>query len=323
MKMRNKARILTSAALLMAFAQPSFAAHPASIEMTAPGPEGNLAGSLLQADNTQPLVLIIPGSGPTDRDGNSPLGITSASYLLLAEELAKQGVATLRIDKRGMFGSKAAIADPNKVAIGDYADDVHSWVKALQAKTGRKCLWVLGHSEGGLVALMAGQRPDEICGVIALSAAGRPMGVLLREQLNANPANAPILADAMRAISELESGRTIDVSAMHPALRSLFDPAVQGFLINQMALDPSKLAASLKLPLLIVQGDKDLQVTLTDAQALKAAQPKAQYVLIPGMTHALKHVDSDDVGANYATYANAAQPVDPGMAGAIVKFVRP
>jgi uncharacterized protein len=297
-------------------------ANAAPTEMTIPGPQGNLAGTLIQKSTKEPLVLIIPGSGPTDRDGNSPLGITSASYRLLAEGLAKQGVATLRIDKRGLFGSSAAIADGNAVTIDAYADDVRQWAKAIQAQTKRKCVWVLGHSEGGLVALKAAQLPDNICGVVAVSAPGRPLQVVLREQLAANPANASLLPDANRALDELSAGRNVDVSEMHPALKGLFAPTLQGFLINVFAQDPAKLASNVTVPMLILQGDKDLQVRMQDGVALAMAQPKALLLMVPGMTHALKHVDGDDAAANYATYTDPETPVEPVLVGAIVRFVK-
>jgi hypothetical protein len=83
------------------------AAAVAAVPMTTPGPQGPLAGSLLDAGKGAPVVLIIPGSGPTDRDGNNPLGITAAPYRLLAEALAAKRVSSVRIDKRGMFGSKS------------------------------------------------------------------------------------------------------------------------------------------------------------------------------------------------------------------------
>ena len=89
------------------------AAPPVERQLTAPGPLAPLAGTLLDAGKRAPVVIIIPGSGPTDRDGNQPLGVTSSSLRMLAQGLAARGVTTVRIDKRGMFGSKAAIANPN------------------------------------------------------------------------------------------------------------------------------------------------------------------------------------------------------------------
>jgi pimeloyl-ACP methyl ester carboxylesterase len=294
----------------------------ASTPITAPGPKGPLAGTFLDAGAETPVVLIIPGSGPTDRDGNNPMGITAAPYRLLAEALAAKGVSSVRIDKRGMFGSKEAVADPNAVTIADYANDTHNWVASIRKRTGASCVWVLGHSEGSLVALAAGQNPDGICGVISVSGAGRKLSDVMREQLRANPANAPVLDSALAALDALDHGRHVDTSAMHPALQRLFAPQVQDFLIDDFRYDPAKLAAALEVPLLIVQGERDIQVSTADARALAAAQPKAKLALIPKMNHVLKDVDSDDRAANVATYSDSSLPVDPAIVDAIADFVK-
>jgi uncharacterized protein len=128
--------------------------------------------------------------------------------------LVSKGVSTLRADKRGMFGSKAAIADANAVTIADYAADAHNWADALRKRTGAKCVWVLGHSEGGLVALTAGQQPEGICGLILVSTPGRKMSDVIREQLRANPANTLVLDPALKAIDSLEHGQRVDVTGM-------------------------------------------------------------------------------------------------------------
>ena len=298
------------------------AAAGSAVPMTAPGPRGPLAGTFEDAGKETPVVLIIPGSGPTDRDGNNPLGVTAAPYRLLAEALAAKGVSSVRIDKRGMFGSKAAIADPNKVTIGDYATDTHSWVAAIQKQTGAKCVWILGHSEGALVALAAAREPRGICGVILVSGAGRKLSDVIREQLKSNPANAPVLDQAMAALDKLDRGEHVDVTNMNPALLKLFAPQVQDYLIDMFKRDPAKLAASLKVPLLIVQGERDIQVSVTDAKDLAAAQPKAKLVLIPAMNHVLKDVASDDRAANMATYSDPALPVDATLVDTIAAFVK-
>jgi len=294
----------------------------AAIPLTAPGPQGPLSGTLLDAGAGTPVVLIIPGSGPTDRDGNNPLGVTAAPYRLLAEALAAKHVSTLRIDKRGMFGSKAAVSDPNKVTIADYAADTHNWIDAARKRTGASCVWVLGHSEGALIALAAAQQPAGICGVVTVAGAGRKLSDVIREQLRANPANAPVLDSATAALDALDRGEHVDVAAMHPALQKLFAPPVQDFLIDMFRHDPAKLAASLKVPLLIAQGERDIQVSTGDAKALAAAQPAAKLTHFPRMNHVLKDVDSDDRAANAATYADPSLPVDEGLVDAIVAFVK-
>jgi pimeloyl-ACP methyl ester carboxylesterase len=299
-----------------------FAAALTSSTVTAPGPEGPLEGTYIDAGKGAPVVVIIPGSGPTDRDGNNTIGLTPQSYKLLAESLAAKGVSTIRVDKRGMFGSKAAIPDPNKVTIADYAHDAHEWAKVAKAKTGASCAWLLGHSEGGLVALAAGQDKSDLCGIIAVSAMGRKFGTVLREQLRANPANAPILADAEKAIDELEAGRDVPAATMPPVLMSLFNPAVQPYLKDLMAKDSAALAASLDLPLLVLSGDLDIQTPVADAKALAAAQSKARLVIVKGVNHVLKSPDGTDRAANLATYTDAKRPVAPAVIDAIAVFVK-
>jgi len=296
-------------------------ATPIERPLTAPGPLAPLGATLLDAGKRAPVVVIIPGSGPTDRDGNSPLGVTASSYRLLAQGLAARGVTTVRIDKRGMFGSKAAIANPNAVTIADYAVDAHAWAKAARAATGARCVWLLGHSEGGLVALAAGQDRTDLCGIISVSAAGRRLGTIIREQLVANPANAPLIAPAYAALARLEARQRFNNADLPPALQPLFGEAIQLYMIDALAQDPARLAASLRLPLLIVQGDRDLQVTVTDAKALAAAQPKARLVVLPGVNHVLKNVATTDRAANIATYADPSLPVSPAVIDAIANFV--
>ena len=295
----------------------------AAAPITAPGPNGPLEGTYVNAGKQAPVVLIVPGSGPTDRDGNNPAGITAAPYRLLAEALAGRGVSTVRIDKRGLFGSKAAIADPNKVTIGDYATDVHSWIAAIRHETGAQCVWVLGHSEGALIALAAAQQPRDMCGVILVSGAGRKLSDVIREQLRSNPANSPVLDSATDALDKLERGEHVDVTNMNPALLGLFRPQVQDFLIDDFRHDPAKLASAVTLPMLIVQGERDIQVSVADAKALAAAQPKAKLVLVPAMNHVLKDVATDDRAANVATYADPSLPVDETLVDAIAGFVKP
>ena len=304
------------------FALSMAALAAAAISLAVPGPHGDLAGTFVDAGKRTPVVLIIPGSGPTDRDGNNPLGVTAAPYRLLADALAAKGISTLRADKRGMFGSKAAIPDPNAVTIGDYAADAHNWADTLRKRRGARCVWLLGHSEGGLVALVAGQEPEGICGLILVSAPGRRMSDLIREQLRANPANAPVLDSALKAIDSLERGQRVDVTGMHPALQGLFSPRIQGYLIDMFQRDPTKLAATVRLPVLVVQGERDLQVSTTDAKALASASAKAKLILLPRMNHVLKDVQNDDRASNLATYADPSLPIDPQLVDAIAHFVR-
>ena len=298
------------------------AGAPASAEeVTVAGPDGDLAGTLTMPQDGKPIVLIVPGSGPTDRDGNNLVGVTAAPYRLLAEGLAERGIGSLRIDKRGMFASKGAIADANNVTIGAYVEDVAAWSALAREKSGNDCVWLLGHSEGGIVSLAAANRLDGLCGVILAASPGRPLGVVLREQLHSNPANAPIWEQSDAAIDKLEKGERVDTSGMHPGLMPLFHPLVQGFLIDVMAHDPAKLLSTTDVPVLIIHGSKDLQIKRADADALVAAREITEMVEFPDMNHVLKDVEGDDPVANSAVYSAADTPLTPGLVDYIVGFM--
>jgi pimeloyl-ACP methyl ester carboxylesterase len=279
---------------------------------------GELHGTLLSAGERRPVVLIVPGSGPTDRDGNNPMGVKASSYRLLAEALAAEGISTVRVDKRGMFASRAA-GDPNAVTVEQYARDYRAWIDAIRAETGRKCVWLLGHSEGALMASAAAEGRKDVCGLILVAGMGRKLGDVLREQLRANPANAPLLDQAFAAIADLEAGRHADTSAMHPALLPLFAPAVQDFLISMMSVDPVELVRRARVETLIVQGATDLQITLEDARLLDKA-PKTRLRTIKGMNHILKEAPADRA-ANLATYSDPDLPLAPRLAGVIEDFI--
>ncbi|MGJ8560513.1 MAG: alpha/beta hydrolase [Litorimonas sp.] len=278
-----------------------------------------LAGTFRNGGTDAPVVLIVPGSGPTDRDGNNPMGVQAAPYRLLAEGLGDAGISTLRVDKRGLFSSAAA-GNANAVTVDIYAQDYLDWAARLRAETGRDCVYMLGHSEGGpMVSAAAAQDNSGICGLILVASPGRPLFDVLREQLRANPANAPVLDDALSAIDQLESGERVDVSAMHPALQGLFDPSVQNYLISAYGVDPAALVKTADLPTLVLQGDNDIQISVTDAERL--AGDHGQLVVLPGVNHVLKDAPTDQAG-NYATYANPDLPLGDGVVTAITDFIK-
>ncbi|CAN5146092.1 alpha/beta fold hydrolase [soil metagenome] len=299
-------------------------AAPTSTEVTLLSAPAALHGTLLMPGaSTSAVAVILPGSGPTDRDGNSAqAGVVASNLRMLAEGLADRGVATLRIDKRGIAASSAAGLDESALRFQAYAEDARAWAAEAAAQTGQPCAWLIGHSEGSLVALQAvqvapGQTPDDkICGVISLSGAGRPAGAVLREQLAAVP--EPLKTQAFAALSELEAGRTV---ADPPAqLAALFRPSVQPYLISWLPLDPAALAHAYAGPLLIGQGTTDIQVSMADAQALAAARPDATFARFEGANHLLKIAPADRA-ANIATYRDPALPLAAGVVDAVADFI--
>ena len=260
-------------------------AGPVATEVVLPSQPAPLHGTLLTPPDASAVAVILPGSGPTDRDGNSTLGVAASTYRLLAEGLADQGVATLRIDKRGVAASAAAGPAEADLRFDAYAADARAWAAEAATRAGKPCAWLIGHSEGALVALKAVQGGDDkICGLILLSGAGRPAGVVLREQLASLP--EPTKTQAFAALTALEAGRT--VADAPPALAALFRPSVQPYMISWLPLDPAALLAAYDGPVLIGQGTTDLQVSVPDAQGLAAADPRATLKLWDGVNHVLK-----------------------------------
>ncbi len=291
-------------------------------EISAPGPAGPLKGLLLTPDDrkARSVALIVPGSGPTDRDGNGPM-IKSATYRLLAEGLADHGIASVRIDKRGLFTSAGAVPDADAVSMEDYADDVHCWIDVIKRMIRADCVWLIGHSEGGLVSLMASAKPDSICGLVLLASPGRPPGDILREQMKRFAKTRAVLDQSLSAIAALEAGNRVDATDLDPALAPVFRVGVQGFLISFLAVQPDLLAQSYTGPMLILQGRRDLQVSEADADRLKKANHDAELVLLDNTNHVLKTVTTDDADANMATYVDPHLPLAPGVVEAVARFI--
>ncbi len=300
------------AAALALFLPATAMAEPVSIA----GPQGPLSAEMIAVKGADHAVVIVPGSGPVDRDGNSAVtGLHSDSTKLLAEGLAAEGIASLRIDKRGLHGSEKAIADPNDVTIAAYADDVRNWVH--RAGQLAPCVWIAGHSEGGLVALAAAtEPPDELCGLILMATPGRPVGQLLVKQLRANPANRPLMPQIEAIVADLEAGRMRAPETMAPELRPLFAPAVQGFMVDLFSHDPAAMARRWTGPALIIQGDADMQVRPENARRLADAMPQAEPVTLPGGTHMLK---ADVPGQPFATYTDPTLPLHGDLVPAVAK----
>ncbi|WP_313452235.1 serine aminopeptidase domain-containing protein [Brevundimonas sp.] len=308
--------------LSLAVALAALTTAPVSTEIVLPSQPAPLHGTLLTPPGASAVAVILPGSGPTDRDGNSPMGVAAGTYRLLAEGLADQGIATLRIDKRGIAASAAAGPAEADLRFDAYAADARAWAAEAAARAGKPCAWLIGHSEGALVALKAvagGDDPEssKVCGLILLAGAGRPAGVVLREQLTALP--DPLKTQAYDALTELEAGRT--VAEPPAALAALFRPSVQPYLISWLPLDPAMLLAAYDGPVFIGQGTTDIQVGVIDAQALAAADPDATLKLWDGVNHVLKTAPADRAG-NLATYADPDLPLAPGVTQDVAAFIR-
>jgi uncharacterized protein len=306
--------------LLFAVAAAAGAGNAKEEAVTLDTPTGKLAGSLLvpAAVGKMPVALIIAGSGPTDRDGNNPLiPGKNDSLKMLAQALADSGVASLRYDKRAIGASAAAGAKESDLRFDMYVDDAAAWIAKLKADARFGHVVIIGHSEGSFIGMLAAQRTKPAA-YVSLSGIADAAPVVLRKQFAGKL--PPDLAEANeRILGDLEHGKTVD--DVPPALAAFYRPSVQPYLISWFKYAPAKTIATLDMPVLIVQGDNDLQVGVEQAEALKAAQPQATLAIIPGMNHVLK-IAPTDRQQNVAAYGNPALPLAPQLVTALKSFLR-
>lgn len=250
-------------------------------------PSGTLHGTLTVPGEPArpPLVLLHPGSGPTDRDGASPLLPGQVGSLkLLAEALAARGVATLRVDKRGIGQSAAAAPTEAELRFGTYVDDAAGWLRQYAGDRRFCAVLAGGHSEGAQIAVRAAEA-GSAQGVVLLAGAGRPALAVVRAQLQPQlPAELYAQADA--ALTRIAAGEVGQPTP--PGLAALLRPSVQPYLASWLALDPAADLARWRGPALAVWGEADAQVSEADFTALAEARPGVQTLRVKGMDHVLK-----------------------------------
>jgi len=307
--------LLTLITMLPALAQ---AQRLQNLQMTVQVPDGRLHGSLLlpKTDAPVPVALLIAGSGPTDRDGNNPMG-RNDSLKRLAQALASSGIASLRYDKRGVGQSRALAPDESKLVVEDYVDDAVAWAKLLQADPRFSSVVLIGHSEGALIASLAEPTVNPAA-LITLAGSGRPIDTLVREQLQGRLPPS-LLATANYLIDKLKAGKIHQ--QIPEVLQVLFRPSVQPYLISLFRQDPAEAFAGTTAPALIIQGTHDIQVEPQDAVSLNRARADAELALIEGMGHVLR-ITSKEHAQQINTYNQPELPIARALPERISQFLR-
>jgi len=278
---------------------------------------GKIEGTLLLPSTSKkiPVVLIIAGSGPTDRNGNNPV-MTNNSLKMVADGLFENGFASVRYDKRGIGESKGAVVQESDLRFENYVEDAKSWVDLLNDDDRFSEIIILGHSEGSLIGMIASQK-EGVKKFVSIAGVGVPAGEILREQLKSQP--PVVLEQSLPIIEKLEKGETED--NVPQMLYSLFRPSVQPYLISWFKYDPRNEIAKLNIPVLILQGTTDIQVSVSDAEKLAKANESAEKHVIEGMNHILK-VAEIDRQKNIQTYSMPDLPLHEELINLITDFIK-
>jgi uncharacterized protein len=278
---------------------------------------GKIFGTLCTPKNLikGPVAIIIAGSGPTDRDGNNAAGLKTDAYKILAHKLAAFDIATVRYDKRGIAESSAAAKSEADMRFDDMVNDATDWIKMLKPDKRFSKIIIIGHSEGSLIGMMAAKdgKADKY---ISIAGIGESADKTLKRQLENMPQQGR--DTAYKIIDSLVAGKT--VTHIDPMLYAMFRPSVQPYIISWFKYDPSVEINKLTIPVLILQGTNDMQVTVDDAKKLSAADKNAKLVLLDNMNHVFRVVEGDKQ-ANLATYSMPDLPIDQDLVREINDFV--
>ncbi|HYN82953.1 MAG TPA: alpha/beta fold hydrolase [Gemmatimonadaceae bacterium] len=337
--MNNHEKILGAAAILFLAgcatrsAAPTDAVVPGAVVVTSAAPlamtqepvtlktaTGEISGTLVlpAAGTPVPVVLIIAGSGPTDRNGNSPaIPGANNSLRMLAEGLAARGIASVRYDKRGIAASRAAMTGEADLRFTHFIEDAAAWVKQLREDQRFSTVTIVGHSEGSLIGMVAA-RGAGADAYVSLEGTGRKAADILAEQLK--PQLPPELFAQTQAILDQLSSGTIP-NPPPTVLPMLFRPSVLPYLVSWFSYDPAVEIAKLEIPILVVQGTTDIQTSMEDAKLLASANSDARFVTIEGMNHILKEVSGDRV-AQMPKYGDSTLAVVPKLMDEIAVFVK-
>lgn len=297
------------------------ALHAGEEDITLNTPTGDIHGKLMypDCDAPCPVVIIIAGSGPTDMNGNTiGAGITNNSLLYLAQELVNNGIATVRYDKRGIGKSTAAGTKEEDLRFDHYIEDAAMWADKLAGDSRFSKVIIAGHSEGSLIGMVAAKRSKAVKGYISISGCGCPAYEILEKQMQAQPAQ--IQEESAAICKVLREGRTVEQVPFY--LAALYRQSVQPYLISWFAYNPAVEIAKLDIPVLILQGDKDIQVGVEEAEKLHAAHQASSMYVVKDMNHVLKQCSTNDRMAQLATYSDPKLPIKPELISHIVEFIR-
>jgi hypothetical protein len=303
-------------------AGPTCVDEPASSEeVSTQNAYGTIAGtlSLPKRCGKIPVVLIISGTGQTDRDANGPHGTyTTNAYLMLSDALVNDAkVAVLRYDDIGAGKSVSALPPHYQDFTFDLeVEDAGRWVQKLRADDRFSKVFLAGHSLGSLNGTLIAEH-ENIDGLISLEGPGRPIAQLLHDQVK-NQLTTDELAQFDTALAMLAQG---ELPGQLPGILGQAIPvSYQPYMASFLKYDPGAELEKLDVPSLIIHGDSDKDVPAIDAEVLHAANPASSLVDIPGMAHMLKQATST-AASQQAARTDPEVPLAVGLSPALSGFL--
>ncbi len=297
----------------VAITDPNIIETPVSVKILS----GSISGTLAMPKNVSgkiPVVIIIPGSGPVDRDGNSEkTNLATNTYKMMAEGLGKNGIASLRYDKRGV-GESVTTEKEENMRFDNGIDDAYTLINLLNEDKRFSKIILAGHSEGSLIGILAGTN-ENVKGFISIAGAGVPAEQILMEQMKSQP---DYFARGMRKVLDSLRRGKIDKN-VDAGLYAIARPSIQPYLMSWCRFDPAKEIKEVKAPILVIQGTTDLQVNVSNAEKLRKSKT-TNVLIINGMNHVLKEAPIDRE-QNLATYKQPDLPLKPELITGMVSFI--
>ncbi|WP_223270816.1 alpha/beta hydrolase [Subsaximicrobium wynnwilliamsii] len=266
-------------------------------------------------ETKQPLVIFVHGSGNVDRNGNQAGAPSSANYIKqLSDSLVSKNIAFYRYDKRSATASNVPFMMKD-MRFYAFTEDVNLAIAHFMDDTRFSSITLIGHSQGSLVAMLANH--EHVDKYISIAGPSTSIDKALIEQVRAR--NGDSLANLVVShFKELQD--TGSIAKVDPNLMVLFNKPTQPFMASWMAYDPSEELKKLEMPILILNGDKDLQVAVVDAETLHKAQPNSKLVIIKDMNHVLKTIVDDY--DNFISYTKPDFPLSSALVDAIAAFIK-
>lgn len=270
-----------------------------------------LPGTLTYLNHKSPLIIWISGSGNIDRNGNQASYNVKADYIKqFRDSINKKGISFFSYDKR--TANPENIKYKNDIVFEDFIDDAKTVIDHFRDDRRFSGIILIGHSQGSLVAMLASKNIDKY---ISLEGASDAIDKVLVQQIIRQ---SPIAGDTLRSeLNELRETGTIKY--INPYLRTLLPKQNLLFLKSWMEYDPAKEIKKISIPILIINGIKDTQVLVDDAQALYYSNPNSKLVLIENMNHVLKDVQTDE--DNLKSYYLSDYPLSKKLINEVADFI--